>query len=41
MELLDTGVWKGTGVDGPEAFDPVPFMNLMGEYGFPWGIKEW
>jgi saccharopine dehydrogenase-like NADP-dependent oxidoreductase len=41
MELLDTGVWKKTGVEGPEAFDPVPFMNLMGDFGFPWGIKEW
>jgi hypothetical protein len=25
---------------GPEAFDPVPFMNKMAEYGFPYGIKE-
>ncbi len=41
MELLDTGVWKGFGVEGPEAFDPQPFMDLMGEYGFPWGMKEW
>ena len=40
MELLDTGVWKGTGVDGPEAFDPVPFMDLMGEYGFPGVLKS-
>jgi len=41
MELLHDGIWKGCGVEGPEAFDPVPFMNLMAEYGFPWGIKEW
>jgi saccharopine dehydrogenase-like NADP-dependent oxidoreductase len=41
MELLDTGVWQGKGVEGPEFFDPVPFMDLMAEYGFPWGIKEW
>jgi saccharopine dehydrogenase (NAD+, L-lysine-forming) len=41
MELLDKGIWKATGVEGPEAFDPLPFMNLMKEYGFPWGIKEW
>jgi len=40
MELLDQGVWKATGVIGPEALDPVPFMNLMAEYGFPYGIKE-
>jgi saccharopine dehydrogenase-like NADP-dependent oxidoreductase len=41
MELLETGVWKAVGVEGPEAFDPIPFMDLMGEYGFPWGMKEW
>ena len=41
MELLETGVWKAFGVEGPEAFDPIPFMDLMGEYGFPWGMKEW
>jgi saccharopine dehydrogenase-like NADP-dependent oxidoreductase len=41
MELLHDGIWQGSGVEGPEAFDPVPFMNLMAEYGFPWGVKEW
>jgi saccharopine dehydrogenase (NAD+, L-lysine forming) len=41
MELLDSGVWKGSGVEGPEAFDPIPFMDRMEEYGFPWGMKEW
>ncbi len=41
MELLNSGVWKAKGVHGPEHFDPIPFMNLMKEYGFPWGIKEW
>jgi len=40
MELLEKGTWKKTGVHGPEAFEPVPFMDLMAEYGFPWGIKE-
>ena len=39
-ELLVKGEWKGSGVLGPEAFDPLPFMNLMAEYGFPYGIKE-
>lgn len=39
-ELLEYGVWKGVGVLGPEAFDPVPFMNKMGEYGFPYQIVE-
>lgn len=40
MELIENGTWKGTGVLGPEAFDPVPFMDKMAEYGFPYGIKE-
>jgi saccharopine dehydrogenase-like NADP-dependent oxidoreductase len=39
-ELIETGIWKGTGVLGPEAFDAVPFMEKMAEYGFPYGIKE-
>jgi saccharopine dehydrogenase-like NADP-dependent oxidoreductase len=39
-DLLAHGVWKGVGVLGPEAFDPVPFMDKMAEYGFPYGIKE-
>jgi hypothetical protein len=25
---------------GPEAFDAVPFLDLLTEYGSPWGIKE-
>jgi hypothetical protein len=33
-------VWKGVGVLGPEAFDPVPFVEKMAEYGFPYAIKE-
>ena len=40
MDLIEHGIWQGTGVMGPEAFDPVPFMDRMAEYGFPYGIKE-
>jgi saccharopine dehydrogenase-like NADP-dependent oxidoreductase len=40
MELLEKGIWKGAGVLGPEAFDPVPFMERMAEYGFPYGLRE-
>ena len=40
MDLLEHGQWRGVGVLGPEAFDPVPFMDKMAEYGFPYGIKE-
>jgi saccharopine dehydrogenase (NAD+, L-lysine-forming) len=39
-DLLEHGEWKGTGVLGPEAFDAVPFMNKMADYGFPYGIVE-
>lgn len=39
-DLIAHGIWKGAGVFGPEAFDPVPFMERMADYGFPYGIKE-
>ena len=39
-DLLEHSVWKATGVKGPEAFDAVPFMNKMAEYGFPYKIRE-
>jgi saccharopine dehydrogenase-like NADP-dependent oxidoreductase len=39
-DLLEHGIWKGTGVLGPEAFDPDPFLVKMADYGFPYGIKE-
>jgi saccharopine dehydrogenase-like NADP-dependent oxidoreductase len=40
LELLANGVWKGRGVLGPEAFAPKPFLDLLVEYGSPWGIRE-
>ena len=40
LELLASGVWKGAGVLGPEAFDAVPFLDLLSEYGAPWGLQE-
>ena len=40
MELIATGVWSGSGVLGPEAFDAVPFLDLLGEYGSPHGVSE-
>lgn len=39
-ELLELGIWKGNGCLGPEAFDPIPFMDRMKDYGFPYGIQE-
>jgi saccharopine dehydrogenase-like NADP-dependent oxidoreductase len=40
LELVANGTWSDVGVLGPEAFDPVPFMDLMVEHGSPWGIQE-
>jgi saccharopine dehydrogenase (NAD+, L-lysine-forming) len=40
LELLARGTWSGTGVLGPEAFAPKPFLDLLTEYGSPWGIRD-
>jgi len=40
LELLARGTWSGSGVLGPEAFDAVPFLELLTEYGSPWGMRE-
>ncbi|CAN5237195.1 saccharopine dehydrogenase C-terminal domain-containing protein [soil metagenome] len=46
LELLSSGVWKGSGVLGPEAFDAKPFLDLMaqpldeGGYGQAWGLED-
>jgi len=40
LELLATGAWRGTGVLGPEAFDAVPFLDLLTTCGSPWGMEE-
>jgi len=41
LELLATGVWSGAGVLGPEAFDAVPFLDLLRDgYAQAWGIQE-
>jgi saccharopine dehydrogenase-like NADP-dependent oxidoreductase len=45
LELLATGVWSGAGVRGPEAFDAVPFLDLLSTpkpagYGSPWAIQD-
>ncbi len=39
-DLIEHGQWKGVGVLGPEAFDPLPFMEKMASYEFPYGIQE-
>lgn len=40
LELLAAGTWSGTGVHGPEAFAPQPFLDLLAEYGSPHGVLE-
>ncbi len=40
LELLASGSWSGVGVLGPEAFDAVPFLDLLTDYGSPWGIED-
>eukprot|EP00030_Apusomonadida_sp_AF-17_P000850 a176886_29.p1 GENE.a176886_29~~a176886_29.p1 ORF type:complete len:482 (-),score=208.78 a176886_29:100-1407(-) len=41
LELMATGKWTGVGVQGPEAFDAVPFLQLLRDgYGQEWQIQE-
>jgi saccharopine dehydrogenase (NAD+, L-lysine forming) len=40
LELLANRTWSGAGVLGPEAFDAVPFLDLLKDYGSPWGQRE-
>jgi saccharopine dehydrogenase-like NADP-dependent oxidoreductase len=40
LELLAAGTWEGTGVLGPEAFPPDPFLELLADYGEPHGVVE-
>lgn len=39
LELLAVGAWQGRGVLGPEAFDAVPFLEMLTAYGTPWGLR--
>jgi saccharopine dehydrogenase (NAD+, L-lysine-forming) len=40
LELLDEGAWQGTGVLGPEAFPPVPFLERLAALGAPHGQRD-
>jgi saccharopine dehydrogenase (NAD+, L-lysine-forming) len=40
LELLATGIWEGAGVLGPEAFDAVPFLELLADHGSPHRVEE-
>src|ERR1700689_1585792 len=40
LELIEAGAWAGTGVLGPEALPPRPFLDLLTDYGSPWACEE-
>ncbi|NNN08766.1 MAG: ATP-binding protein [Acidimicrobiaceae bacterium] len=40
LELIDSGVWSGAGVLGPEALPADPFLDLVNSHGSPWAIEE-
>jgi saccharopine dehydrogenase (NAD+, L-lysine-forming) len=40
LELLAEGIWSGSGVLGPEAFDALPFLDRLGQLGPPWELQE-
>ncbi|MCM2576986.1 saccharopine dehydrogenase family protein [Streptomyces meridianus] len=40
LELMAGKVWGGAGVMGPEAMPPKPFLDLLVDYGSPWGMRE-
>lgn len=40
LELISKGLWKPQGVNGPEWFDPIPFLELLPEYGTSWHIRD-
>ncbi len=40
VELLAHGTWSGSGVLGPEAFDAVPFLDLLGDHRAPHVVED-
>ena len=40
LELIERGVWKPAGVNGPEWFPAEPFLELLASYGTSWHIRE-
>jgi saccharopine dehydrogenase (NAD+, L-lysine forming) len=40
LELLNEGAWRGSGVLGPEAFAPQPFLERLADLGVPHGSVE-
>ncbi len=40
LELIQAGAWRGAGVFCPEAFDAVPYLEMLKTYGTPHKIEE-
>ena len=40
IELIAKGIWKDEGVFSPEYFDPIPYLKIMDETGYEYGIVE-
>ncbi len=40
IELIGKGVWKDSGVYSPEYFDPIPYLEIMEEAGYKYGLVE-
>ena len=40
LELIESKVWSGAGVLGPEAFPADPFLELLKRHNTPWGCDE-
>lgn len=41
IELYAKGVYKKTGVNSLEAFDPIPYLDLMKETGYGYDIEDY
>ncbi len=40
IELIGKEIWQDTGVYSPEYFDPIPYLEIMEEAGYKYGIVE-
>lgn len=40
IELIGKSIWKDAGVYSPEYFDPIPYLQIMDEASFEYGIIE-
>ena len=40
LELMESNTWSGSGVLGPEALPPTPFLHLLDDHGAPWALEE-